>query len=147
MCTFDLSCFSSKIQVMYLRYYSIFLTVLIITLGVFLYKGQPNSTTKCDSRAMVASRFLLTDLCLSTESRHTRHLSQPELIAPFQDAPGYLDHFPSSTFISASNLHSSFGNRDSILVQGRAKNVMNKYNPPLSPLNIRGDAEGREENN
>ncbi len=40
----------------------------------------------------------LTDFCLATESRHTRHISLPEPIAPFQDVPGYLDHFPTSTF-------------------------------------------------
>ena len=134
---------------MYLKYYLIFLTFLLIAIGIFIFSGQSgsNASTQTNADAVIAYRFLLTDLCLSTESRHTRHLSQPELIAPFQDAPGYLDHFPSSTFISASNLHSSFGNRDSILVQGRAKNVMNKYDPPLSPLNIRGDAEGRGVNN
>ena len=134
---------------MYLKYYLIFLTFLLIAIGVFIFTGQSgsNASTQINADAVIAYRFLLTDLCLSTESRHTRHLSQPELIAPFQDAPGYLDHFPSSTFISASNLHSSFGNRDSILVQGRAKNVMNKYDPPLSHLNIRGDAEGRGVNN
>ena len=134
---------------MYLKYYLIFLTFLLIAIGIFIFTGQSgsNASTQINADAVIAYRFLLTDLCLSTESRHTRHLSQPELIAPFQDAPGYLDHFPSSTFISASNLHSSFGNRDSILVQGRAKNVMNKYDPPLSHLNIRGDAEGRGVNN
>ena len=134
---------------MYLKYYLIFLTFLLIAIGIFIFTGQSgsNASTQINTNAVIAYRFLLTDLCLSTESRHTRHLSQPELIAPFQDAPGYLDHFPSSTFISASNLHSSFGNRDSILVQGRAKNVMNKYDPPLSHLNIRGDAEGRGVNN
>ena len=134
---------------MYLKYYLIFLTFLLIAIGIFIFTGQSgsNASTQINADAVIAYRFLLTDLCLSTESRHTRHLSQPELIAPFQDAPGYLDHFPSSTFISASNLHSSFGNRDSILVQGRTKNVMNKYDPPLSHLNIRGDAEGRGVNN
>ena len=134
---------------MYLKYYLIFLTFLLIAIGIFIFTDQSgsNASTQINADAVIAYRFLLTDLCLSTESRHTRHLSQPELIAPFQDAPGYLDHFPSSTFISASNLHSSFGNRDSILVQGRAKNVMNKYDSSLSPLNIRGDAEGRGVNN
>ncbi|MCU0447238.1 MAG: hypothetical protein MUE85_20270 [Microscillaceae bacterium] len=46
-------------------------------------------------------RFLLTDYCLSTESRHTRHLSMPEWIAPFQDLPGFYEHFPSSSFLVA----------------------------------------------
>lgn len=51
------------------------------------------------AKRAIVQRLLLTDYCLSTESRHTRHLSMPEWIAPFQDLPGYLDHFPSSTLI------------------------------------------------
>ena len=50
---------------------------------------------------VTAKRLLLTDLCLSTESRHTRHISMPEWIAPFQDLPGYHDHFPSSSFFQS----------------------------------------------
>ncbi len=48
----------------------------------------------------IAQKLHLTDLCLTTESRHTRNPAFPlELTAPFQDIPGFLDHFPSSTFI------------------------------------------------
>lgn len=48
----------------------------------------------------IASKLHLTDLCLTTESRHTRNIAFPlELTAPFQDVPGFFDHFPSSTFI------------------------------------------------
>ncbi|MEM6299850.1 MAG: hypothetical protein AAF740_14265 [Bacteroidota bacterium] len=51
--------------------------------------------------AQLSQRFLLTDPAFSTESRHTRHLSTPEYIAPFQDFPAYLEHFPSSSFFYA----------------------------------------------
>lgn len=104
---------------MYLKYYLIFLTFLLIAIGIFIFTGQSgsNSSAQTNAYTAIASRFLLTDLCLSTESRHTRHLSQPELIAPFQDAPGFLDHFPSSTFIGPSNLQPSFMHRDSITKQ------------------------------
>ncbi|MEJ2545746.1 MAG: hypothetical protein P8Y99_16910 [Calditrichaceae bacterium] len=134
---------------MYLKYYLIFLSFLLIAIGIFIFTGQSglNALTQTNADAAIASRFLLTDLCLSTESRHTRHLSQPELIAPFQDAPGYMDHFPSSTFIGAPNLHFSFTNTDSIIFQDSIKNVMKKYDHPISPLYIRGDAEGRGVNN
>ena len=134
---------------MYLKICSVILSILLLAIVAFMFKSQQdlNHSTEIKSHAKIASRFLLTDLCLSTESRHTRHLSQPELIAPFQDAPGYMDHFPSSTFIGISNLNSSFINRDSIIVQGSVKNVMKKYDPPLSPLNLRGDAAGRGVNN
>lgn len=37
----------------------------------------------------------LTDLALFTEARYTRHPSQADRHAPFQDHPGALEHFPS----------------------------------------------------
>ena len=39
----------------------------------------------------------LTDLCLFTEANYTRHLSQADLHAPFQDSPMSLEHFPSGS--------------------------------------------------
>ena len=71
-----------------------FLLVFSIV-GFLLQSGQAERLL----RKEVAQRLLITDLCLTTESRHTRNLSFPELIAPFQDLPGGLDHFPSSTFL------------------------------------------------
>lgn len=50
------------------------------------------------NQRQISKSFLLTDFCFSTESRHVRHLSMPEWIAPFQDFPAYHDHFPSSSF-------------------------------------------------
>jgi len=41
----------------------------------------------------------LTDLCLFTEARYTRHLSQADLHSPFQDHPLSLEHFPSGSFV------------------------------------------------
>jgi hypothetical protein len=40
----------------------------------------------------------LTDLCLFTEARYTRHLSQADLNTAFQDHPLSLEHFPSGSF-------------------------------------------------
>ena len=42
----------------------------------------------------------LTDLCLFTEARYTRHLSQADLNTPFQDHPLSLEHFPSGSFLA-----------------------------------------------
>ncbi|MDD5171206.1 MAG: hypothetical protein PHN75_20485 [Syntrophales bacterium] len=36
----------------------------------------------------------LTDLCLFTEARYTRHLSQADLHSALQDHPVALEHFP-----------------------------------------------------
>jgi hypothetical protein len=48
-------------------------------------------------KATVAKNLGLTDLCLSTEARYTRHLSQSDWHAAFQSHPLALDHFPSGS--------------------------------------------------
>jgi hypothetical protein len=51
------------------------------------------------STAMVR-RLGLTDLSLFTEARYTRHPSQADRFAPFQDHPGALEHFPSGSVVA-----------------------------------------------
>lgn len=41
----------------------------------------------------------LTDLCLSTEARYTRHPALADRHAAFQDHPLALEHFPSGSLI------------------------------------------------
>jgi hypothetical protein len=42
----------------------------------------------------------ITDLCLFPEARYTRHLSQADLHAAFQDHPGARDHFPAGSMVA-----------------------------------------------
>lgn len=75
--------------------------LLGLMLGLWGY-GLALSSEREERRSQMqqtAGRLLLTDLCLSTESRHTRNLAMPELLAPFQDFPGGPEHFPSSSFL------------------------------------------------
>lgn len=51
-------------------------------------------------RGRLAARLGLTDLCLFTEARYTRHPSQADLHAPFQDHPLSLEHFPSGSLLA-----------------------------------------------
>ncbi len=41
----------------------------------------------------------LTDLCLFTEARYTRHPSVADMHSAFQEHPGALDHFPTGSLI------------------------------------------------
>jgi hypothetical protein len=50
-------------------------------------------------RADMVRRLDLTDLCLFTEARYTRHPTQADLHAPFQDHPMSLEHFPSGSLL------------------------------------------------
>ena len=63
----------------------------------FLITYQNKKQTFMDKKKIVI-RYGLTDYCLSTEAQHTRHISMPTVFSPFQDLPGYHEHFPSSSF-------------------------------------------------
>ena len=52
------------------------------------------------SSAALVRRLGLTDPALFTEARYTRHLSQADRFAPFQDHPHALEHFPSGSAVS-----------------------------------------------
>lgn len=51
-----------------------------------------------EQKAVLVKNLRLTDLCLFTEARYTRHLSQADLNTAFQDHPLSLEHFPSGSF-------------------------------------------------
>jgi hypothetical protein len=42
----------------------------------------------------------LTDLCLFTDARYSRHPSMADLHTPFQDHPMSFEHFPSGTLVT-----------------------------------------------
>ncbi len=52
-----------------------------------------------EKRIMVKS-LSLTDLCLFTEARYTRHPSVADFHSAFQDGPLSFEHFPSGSLIT-----------------------------------------------
>ena len=77
----------------------LFWGVALLLHGLLLgYGNYRSAASHYAPKRAIAQRFLLTDYCFSTESRHIRHISLPEPIAPFQDLPAYHEHFPSSSF-------------------------------------------------
>ena len=83
---------------------SIILFLVFIIVALYLIPTR----LKFSEENSIAQRFLLTDLCLTTESRHTRNITFIEPIAPFQDAPGFYDHFPSWTFLRPDKIQYRF---------------------------------------
>ena len=62
-------------------------------------------------RRELVGRLELTDLCLFTEARYTRHPGMADLNTPFQDYPMSLEHFPSgSLMIVPPHLKTPTGN-------------------------------------
>jgi hypothetical protein len=47
----------------------------------------------------LVEELALTDPALFTEARYTRHLSQADRHAPFQDHPMAFEHFPSGSLV------------------------------------------------
>ena len=79
----------------------LFLVSLILTGLLFVH---PHVQSDAYKRGMTKRRELvrelqLTDLCLFTEARYTRHLSQADLHSPFQDYPMAFEHFPSGSLV------------------------------------------------
>ena len=81
---------------------------LLYTLSLLLLLGlvflQASFNTKAGSAALqgkidLVRRHGLTDLCLFTEARYTRHPTQADFHAPFQDSPLSLEHFPSGSLM------------------------------------------------
>ena len=63
--------------------------------------------------AGLVERLKLTDLCLFTEARYTRHPSQADLHSAFQDHPAAFEHFPSGSLLPPpSTLTTNHANLD-----------------------------------
>ena len=62
--------------------------------------GQKRDQPLLDANAELAGRLHLTDLCIFTEARYTRHPAMADFHAPFQDHPLALEHFPSGSLVT-----------------------------------------------
>lgn len=81
----------------------LFLAVCGALLGAaFLHASveRARRAPEVEARAALVRELGLTDLCLFTEARYTRHPSQADLFTPFQEHPGSLEHFPSGSLVA-----------------------------------------------
>jgi hypothetical protein len=81
-------------------------TALTLLLLAFVHAGvvQRNRMARVEDNARVVRTLRLTDLCLCTEARYVRHLSQADLHSAFQDHPVALEHFPSGSLVAPPSL-------------------------------------------
>ena len=84
--------------------YLFFLTINGVILGFFLLVHPILTAENHNLRIVEEKRLVqalgITDLCLFTEARYTRHPTQTDLHSAFQDHPLSLDHFPSGSLVS-----------------------------------------------
>jgi len=74
----------------------------VLLIGAFAHAAYQRGRDASDlgETAAMVTRLGLTDLCLFTEARYTRHPTQADLHSPFQDHPMSLEHFPSGSLLA-----------------------------------------------
>lgn len=87
----------------YQRHSTLFFLFCALCLGtIALLAGHaataPRSTAQAEQQQLVKA-LQLTDLCLFTEARYTRHPAMADNHAPFQEHPAALEHFPSGALL------------------------------------------------
>lgn len=84
----------------------ILLILLAVLSGVdsFLYlfhlRQQESWSHRGEIMEIAVAGLGVTDLCISTEARYTRHPAVSDPLAPFMDHPGAIEHFPTGSFWS-----------------------------------------------
>jgi hypothetical protein len=83
-------------------FFYFYFAVLFVLVGLMFthahFRQKADWPQLQEKREMVR-RFDLTDLCLFTDARYTRHPSMADFNTPFQDYPLSFEHFPSGTLI------------------------------------------------
>jgi hypothetical protein len=84
------------------RHFIFYITInLILFCLIFVHASYERRAVRPElnqKKGMVKS-LGLTDLCIFTEARYTRHPSMTDLNSPFQDYPFSFEHFPSGSLI------------------------------------------------
>ena len=79
----------------------LFLTAIFVVDSGMAVGSRQLRTVRSESSAelqRLVGDLGITDLCLSTEARYTRHLAVSDRMVPFMDHPGAIEHFPSGSF-------------------------------------------------
>ncbi|MBF0486878.1 MAG: hypothetical protein HQK98_01830 [Nitrospirae bacterium] len=74
-----------------------------------LYTGSLNRVNVKEPEMALKRKMVrvmrLTDVAFWTEARYTRHPSQADFFAPFQDFPSSVDHFPAGSIVPPAQRH------------------------------------------
>lgn len=87
------------------RKFRVFMGYLLMNLTFFVLMFAHAAYSRREMRPVLAEKSVmvkeygLTDLCMFTDARYTRHPSMADLNTPFQDYPLSFEHFPSGSLI------------------------------------------------
>ena len=81
----------------------ILLFFFFVDTSLFIHSQQLKEELRADEeiQKIAVAGLGLTDLCVATEARYTRHPAVSDPMAPFMDHPGALEHFPTGSFWTA----------------------------------------------
>ena len=82
------------------------LIALFVVMALHSRLSQSADASATLEKARLVHTLRLTDLCLFTEARYTRHPAMADRFAPFQDHPTALEHFPSGSLLTPPSLRS-----------------------------------------
>ncbi len=83
--------------------YILFIGATFVLAGLmFLHSAltQEESIQRTAAVREMVRKLELTDLCLFTDAKYTRHPSMADFHSAFQDAPMSFDHFPSGSIMT-----------------------------------------------
>ena len=86
----------------------LFIIILLfsfIDISLFIHSQRLKQEIRTDEKIqkIAVAGLGLSDLCVATEARYTRHPAVSDPMAPFTDHPGALEHFPSGSFWAAES--------------------------------------------
>jgi len=77
---------------------------VVVLAGLMMWSAsvaRTHAVEEIPRKQELVQRLELTDLAIWTEARYTRHPSQTDFFAPFQDGPSSLEHFPAGSVVAA----------------------------------------------
>jgi len=85
------------------RLFILLLLLIFLDGALYLHAKHLGNILKDDRavQAIAVAGLGLTDLCVATEARYTRHPAVSDPMAPFMDHPGAIEHFPTGSFWQA----------------------------------------------
>ena len=90
-------------SIQFLLFTALNLTIFLL-LPLHARHAQQHSGTALKFVDAPLRNLQVTDLCLTTEARYTRHPALADRHAPFQEHPLALEHFPSGSLILPTSL-------------------------------------------
>jgi hypothetical protein len=75
-------------------------SLCIVDAGLFAFSFHQRAqlTDSAQLFDIATAGLGLTDLCIATEARYTRHPAVSDRTVPFMDYPGAIEHFPTGSF-------------------------------------------------